>query len=322
MSENKWDANKYRDQQFVIPKLKCDYPLVFNGHVESNKTQRRQWLQTLNLFPNQQVLDKYISYEIEYLGSSWCPFFNQQDTLAVLKITDLVVLVDDMFVETGKYSQADIDNLFSGKTADQSIIAREFTALFEYFESRSNARIVELFKRETKEHMSSALKYDNKFHESLTFDEYFDLRINDVAMKFVFLLCLVVGPHDFPLDLYDSPLFTRFHRVACVPFSLVNDLYSFGKEFDEPDYKNYVKVLTHQMGGPQHPTSIQLALTKMQEIFDCSLVAYDAVCAEIMSQYSTHPTICEYIKNNHIIMSTGIHFHQTIARYNNYKKTN
>ncbi|KAF2070566.1 hypothetical protein CYY_008113 [Polysphondylium violaceum] len=307
-----WKLSLVKNQNTKTPSLKCNYPYSFNPYIEEIQCDRKEFLKSINIFPNEVMLNKYLCGRCDVLLAGWAPNANKEEFLKMVLLGDLLIILDDVYIETGKYTEDQIKNIFNSKDSSNPL-SKEINDILLFFrQKKSDPFIIDLFKKELANVFVNILRNDSshKFTGDLDFNQYQQLRFMDFGTKNFFLAPLLLDDYNINKEFYESDLLNQFFSIGSIPISLLNDIYSYKKESQCSDFKNYVKVVAHQNGY-----DLQLAFTKCTQLYYEYLSKFDDICNQILEKYKGNESVNHLIKTSQLMQATILYFHETSPRY-------
>ncbi|KAF2078034.1 hypothetical protein CYY_000672 [Polysphondylium violaceum] len=306
-----WKLSLLKNQDTKTPSLKCNIPYSFNPYIEEIQHDRIEFLKRIKIFPNETMLNKYICDRCDIMVAGWAPFANKEGLLNMVLLGDLLIILDDLYVETGIYTEDEMRDIFNPKGSNP--LSKEFNDILQFFgQKKSDPFIMDLYKKELTQTFVNIIRNDSshQFTGDLDFNQYQQLRFMDFGTIIFLIAPLLVDDYNINKEIYESDLLYQFFSIGSVPISLSNDIYSFKKESVTNDFKNYVKVVAHQNGY-----DLQLAFTKCTQIYYEYLDKFDDICNQILEKYKDNKSVIYLIKASQLMQATILYFHETSPRY-------
>ncbi|KYR00668.1 hypothetical protein DLAC_02702 [Tieghemostelium lacteum] len=282
-----WDYKLYSNQLYKVPDVVfkieintslCADKLPISDEIENNHLK---WLNDSKFYGDVPVTNTLNSL-VPYIYS----FLPEKYIIPMYRVVDWVTIFDDLVLENKNYTPEYLESIFN-RNAIHDHFGKSYWKILDEFDNIDVPR--ELMNDIMRKYVKSIIKSFSVNLRDSTFNEYFKIRRKTSGSKvFLSTFLLDLKCNNIASTIMVNPLVERLCILISNCNSLLNDLYSFVKEFQSEEYDNYVKVLCYQLTKDlTYPYTTDIIQTSMNKIKDI-----------IESSYEEAAEIGELIKNH------------------------
>ncbi|MFF3319572.1 terpene synthase family protein [Streptomyces sp. NPDC003035] len=145
----------------------------------------------------------------------------------------------------------------------------------------------------------------------LPFDDYMELRLTNLFGYWSTCQTEYALGCDLTGELATDPALAKARDLAINHMTLVNDLYSFPKEYEAGEAMNCMWILLRG-----ESLSLQQAVDRVGELIGLTEESFSRTCAEITSGgRPLHPAVPTYLTELGHLISGNLHYHGLTTRY-------
>jgi hypothetical protein len=249
----KWNFNFYKDQIYEIPEINCPFPFKCNPNLSSTIEQHLLWIRNSNLLGSHENYEKFIKLNTQLINAYCHPLNNEIQFITINKLNDWGFIIDDIYLEPDKTGAKDyVDKLFNINYIHNDPLSKIFWEIFDEAYKYNNKEGIDKYLEVIKKWVYSVLEYNknNKINSEIKIEEYIKERYYDVGAEVV-LYGVIIGYNQLPKEITEHENYKQLKFWYTGANMLVNDIYSFKKEFKSDRLGNYVKIKTIQSGSIQ-----------------------------------------------------------------------
>ncbi|KYQ93189.1 hypothetical protein DLAC_05826 [Tieghemostelium lacteum] len=248
-----WKSELYKNQEFIIPKLKCPFKSQLNPYYDKIIEKHREWIENIDFFQSKEISKYYNKSNASLLSGYAYGLCNEQIFTLLIKLTDWFIIVDDLLLEDQKVDIEYLNSLFDKESKKHDkfgiVLWEILNSLYNLCDKESIDNILHSLIEWSYVALNSQNLY-SKSLDDLTIEDYCVSRRIDVGCIFVFY-CSMAPFEPISKEIKESVEFQNVLNWFVTLNILINDIISLKKELNSPILGNYIKIKTLQSNSLQ-----------------------------------------------------------------------
>ncbi|MEU7133736.1 terpene synthase family protein [Streptomyces sp. NPDC046261] len=310
--------------QFELPPVPMRLPLL--GHPETARIEEEcyRWARPylIAYFGNEECADRYILQRMAYWACLCYPHMLDDRCVTLPNIMIPAGICDDSFSRPGIQESLDRTGalrrswlaMLDGEPVDPGFHAGRMLrdALAPAWPQMS-PDLAGRYRDAYRDVIASAVtEADARIHDDLLpFDDYMELRLTNLFGYWATCQTEYALGCDLTEELDTDKALAKARDLAIHHMTLVNDLYSFPKEYEAGEAMNCMWILMRTEALP-----LQRAVNRLVELIGQTEEMFSRTCSEVVGGAgAVHPAVPAYLKELGHLISGNLHYHSLTTRY-------